>query len=283
MEKTTIGYIYSTPELAEEDKSFLKSAKKKKINLVLFNLTEELSEDEIEKRAKKCDLIFNNTAGYLALELVKTLEELKKKVIEKSEVYYYTEDKWMFFLKCRENNIPTPKTILLSSNINSIKKELEEFNQWPVILKRVNGEQGEFVEKADNTAQAIKLIEDFWYKGKERLPIIAQEFIKSPSYRVTVIGNKIIQTALKDGHGWKSTAHYAEKVDSFKVDKKLENLVNKISKIVKINICGMDFMKQGDDWLVIEVNAEPSFEFFEDDMGRVVSDVLDFLKEQARD
>jgi len=34
-------------------------------------------------------------------------------------------------------------------------------------------------------------------KRRGKLPIIAQEFIKSPSYRVTVIGNKIVQTTLK--------------------------------------------------------------------------------------
>ena len=278
----TLGYIFVSKELSIEDKLFIKTAKKKNIKLVLFNLTEKLSEEEIETKAKKCKIVFNNTAGYLAIELAKTIEELGIKVIDSSDTFYYTEDKWMFFLKCQAHNIPTPKTILLSANLTSAREELKDFNQWPVILKRVNGEQGEFVQKANDLKEALKLIKNFWDKGIERLPIIAQEFIHSPSYRVTLIGNKIVQAAAKKSHGWKSTAVYAEKVDHFKPDKELENLATKITKVCKIHICGLDFMRRGNDWLVIDINAEPSFEFFEEEHEEIVSKVLDFLKEEAQ-
>ncbi|MBU3906813.1 MAG: ATP-grasp domain-containing protein [Nanoarchaeota archaeon] len=282
MVKTTIGYIFHGLKLSDEDKDFIRLAKKKNINFLLFNLSEEISEKEIEKKAKKCDLIFNNTAGYLALELLKTFEELGVKTIDKSKVFYYTEDKWMFYLKCKEHNIPTPDTILLPVNLNAAKADLEKFNNWPVILKRVNGEQGEFVEKADNKKQAVELIKKFWENGKEKLPIIAQEFVKSPSYRLTIVDGKIVQTALKDGHGWKATAVYAEKVGKFQPDSKLIDLAKRITKISGIKICGLDFLKKGDNWLVVDINAEPSFEFFEDEMEKLIGIVLDFLKKYAK-
>ena len=50
---------------------------------------------------------------------------------------------------------------------------------------------GEYVGKAKGMGEAEELIKKFWKKGAEKLPIIAQEFVKSPSYRVTVIGNRI--------------------------------------------------------------------------------------------
>ncbi len=53
------------------------------------------------------------------------------------------------FLKCKEHNIPTVETILLPENIESAKKELKKFNKWPVILKRIEGCMGDFVERAD--------------------------------------------------------------------------------------------------------------------------------------
>ena len=236
MKKVTIGYIFDTLKPDKEEDLFIKLAKKKGINLVMFNVRDEISEEEIEEKAKECDIIFNNTAGYMGLEMLKTFEELGKKTVDSSNVYYYSEDKWMFYLKCKKDKIPTPETILLSNNARSIKKELKEFNQWPVILKRIEGEQGEFVQKADNVKEAIEVIEELWKKGNQHLPIIAQELVKSHTYRVTVIGSKIVQTALKDGHGWKATAVYANKVDKFEVDKELEKLVEKIIKMVKINI-----------------------------------------------
>ena len=140
--------------MTDEEEIFLKVSKKKNVNLILFNLAEDIDKDEIENKAKKCSLIFNNTASYYAIELVKTLEEMGKKVIDSSERYYYTEDKWIFFLKCREHGIPVPETILLSDNLFSAKDELRKFGHWPVVLKRITGEQGEFVKRADNTPQA---------------------------------------------------------------------------------------------------------------------------------
>ena len=281
MKEVTLGYIYTSSKPSVEDKLFLEVAKEKKIKLVLFNVSKEISEKETEEKIRLCDLVFNNTAGYLALELVKNIEELGKKVIDSSKTFYYTEDKWMFFLKCLEHNIPTPESILLSSNVVSARKELEKFNKWPVILKRISGEQGEFVQKADNIKEALFLIKEFWRKGIERLPIIAQEMIKSKTYRVTVIDGKIVQNVLKDGHGWKATSVYAKKVERFPVDKALEKLVKKISQLCNIKICGIDFMKKDNKWLVLEVNAEPSFEFFEEEHEKIISKVLDFLKKEA--
>jgi len=281
MQEVKIGYIFDRNKPDVEEKIFLRLAKKKNIDLIMFNVEDFFNEDKIEEQIKKCDIVFNNTAGYFALELVKTIEALGKKVIESSEVYYYTEDKWMFFLKCKEHNIPTPDTKLLSDNLNSARKELEEFNHWPIILKRVEGCQGDFVEKAENANEAISLIKKFWKKGNERLPILAQEFIKSPSYRVTTVGNKIIQTALKESHGWKSTAVYAEKLDKFDVDKSLERLVKKILKSCKLNICGIDFLKKENKWIVLEVNSAPSFQFFIEEQEKIIDQVLDFLKTKA--
>ena len=108
MKKVNIGYIFSSPFLTKEEKIFLRVGKKKNVNLIMFNLAKKLTKEELEEKAKKCDIIFNNTAGYLALEIVKMMEGLGKKVLDTSKTFYYTEDKWMFFLKCREHGIPTP-------------------------------------------------------------------------------------------------------------------------------------------------------------------------------
>lgn len=283
MEKINLGYLHENLNLSKEDQIFLELAKKKNINLILLNIANEMGEEEIEKKAEECDLIFNNTAGELAIEVSKTLEELGKTVIENSKVYYYTEDKWMFYLKCKKNKIPTPKTVLLPCKLGGVKRELLKFNNWPVILKKTSGEQGEFVEKAENTEEALNIIAKFWEKSVDRAPIIAQEFIKSKSYRITVVGDKIVQTTLKDGHGWKATAMYSEKLEHFELDEELKKLVQKIISFSKVNICGIDFMKREEEWLAVEINAEPSFELFEEDTKKIISEVLDFLKKKIED
>jgi glutathione synthase/RimK-type ligase-like ATP-grasp enzyme len=283
MKKITIGYIFYETCPRKDEKAFLKISKKKGVKLVMINAYKDLSEDELKDKIKDCDIIYNNSAENEALEIVKTIEELGKKVIETSESFYYDEEKWMFFLKSQKHKIPTPKTILLSQNFNIEKKELEKFNQWPVILKRVEGTNGNYVEKADNLKEAERIIKKFWRKGSERLPIIAQEFIKTGiCYRVTVIGGKVVQTAIKESKGWKASGISVYSKKKFKVDKQLEGIVKKINKAFKINIYGIDLFKKNGKWIVLEINSEPSFDFFLKERNRIVGLVLDFLIKKAK-
>lgn len=282
MKKVTIGYILSGRGLGEDEILCKKLAKKNNLDLIMFNTSDEIDEKEMEKKIKKCDIFYNSAAEDFAIELEKTIEELGKKVVDSSKAYYYIEDKWMLFLKCKEHQIPTPETILLLENLETVKKELKKFNQWPVILKRINGCLGEFVEKAENINESERIIKKFWKKGSdERIPIIAQEFIKSPSYRVTTIGDKIVQTALKESHGWKATGAYEKKFKKFEVDEELKKIIKKLSKVNPIKVCGIDFLKKDGKWVVLEVNSSPGFDFFNSEREKLNLELLKFLKKEA--
>jgi RimK family alpha-L-glutamate ligase len=283
MKKIVIGYVYSNRKFGGDEKSFIRVAKKKGVKLIFFNLQNKFNEGEIEEKSKECDIFFNNTSEPFTLEFIKTLEEFGKKVVDSSKIGYYIEDKWIFYLKCKQNKIPTPETILLSENLNSAKEELKSFNHWPVILKRVEGDCGNYVDKADNFTDAEKIIKHFWKKGSEKKSIIAQEFIPSFSYRVTTIGDKIVQTAIKKSHGWKCTGVYEKKCDKFKIDLKLKRIVKKLLKIVKIEVCGIDFLKKDGKWVVLEVNATPGLDFFEEERDNLVGKIIDLLLKKLKD
>jgi len=278
VKKKVIGIILCERELNKEGKMFLELAKKKDVKIVIINISDKFNLKSVKRKIKKCDIIYCSVWDDFSVELVKTIEEWGKKIYESSNSYYYTEDKWMFHVKCKENNIATPDTILLSENINNAKRELKEFGRWPVVLKRITGTMGEYVGKAKGMGEAEVLIKKFWKKGSEKLPIIAQEFVKSPSYRVTVIGNKIVQTALKRNKaGWKATGVYAKKFEHFEVDKKLERMIKKIMKFINIKICGVDMLKKDGKWLLLEVNAQPSLDFFEEEREKLTETALNLL------
>ncbi len=282
MKKVVIGYVYNEQSLGEDEKLFIKVAKKKGIELVFFNIEDELNEREIEEKAKRCKIIYNNSEDLLALELVKTFEELGKKVVETADTFYYSEDKWMFFLRCKENKIQVPETVLIPSNLKNVKQELEKFNQWPVVLKRIDKSRGRFVEKADNIEEAIAIIKKFWRKSSERIPIIAQEFVKSYCYRVFAIEGKIVQVALKEGSGWKLTGEYAKRFWRFKPDIKLKKIVKKIAKMTNTKVIGVDLLKKRNNWLALEVNSSPDFAFFASEREELIGKVLNFLKKEAQ-
>jgi RimK family alpha-L-glutamate ligase len=213
--------------------------------------------------------------------LQKTIEVLGKKVIDSSKEYYYSEDKWLFYLECEKHKIPTPETVLFLEDFSEFKKLLKEFNHWPVILKRVEGTMGEYVEKAENFEEAEKIIKHFWEKGSQKMPVIAQRFIQSPSYRVTVIDKKIVQTALKTSNGWKATGVYAKRIKRFKVNNSLRQIVDKIVNVFDINICGIDFLKENGKWIALEINSGPAFDFFECERVNLIDKTLNFLRREA--
>ncbi len=281
MKKPVVGFLYDG-NIDKETKIFIKLAKKKNINLILFNIFKKIDWESFNKKIKQCSLIYNNTGEPFVIEVLKTIEELGKTVIDKSSLYYDTEDKWMFYIKCKKHNIPTLSTILLSENINIAQKELKEWRKWPIVLKRINGTMGEYVDKADNIKQAVKIINRFWKKSSEKLPIIAQEFVSSPSYRATIIDKKVVQTAIKKGRSWKATGVYEKDFEKFTIDSELEKILKKITQVMKINICGVDLLKKDGKWLVLEVNCEPGFDFFKEDQERLVGLTLNYLKKECK-
>jgi RimK family alpha-L-glutamate ligase len=278
VKKKTIGIISCTREIEKEGKTFLELAKKKDVNLILINISEKFDINSFKRKVKKCDVIYCSVWDDFSIELTKTLEEWGKKIFETSDSYYSTEDKWIFYVRCKKNNLPVPDTILLSENMTNARRELKNFGRWPVVLKRISGTRGEYVEKAKSIGEAELIIKKFWKKGSEKLPIIAQEFIKSPSYRVTVIGNKIVQTALKRNNaGWKATGVYAKKFEPFEIDKKLERIIKKTLKILDIKICGIDLLKKEGKWVLLEVNGQPSLDFFEEERVKLTEATLNLL------
>jgi glutathione synthase/RimK-type ligase-like ATP-grasp enzyme len=97
---------------------------------------------------------------------------------------------------------------------------------------------------------------------------------------VLTIGKDIAQTVLKkrNGSSWKATGVYGNSFSKFRIDHKLKKIVKKLIKVSKIDVCGMDFARREDKWLVIEVNPEPAFDFFEDERRNLVKKVLLYLK-----
>jgi len=283
MKKVVIGYIYSNKRLSKDERLFLKEAEKRNIQLATINLLEEFDLNKIKEKLKDCKYVFNNSAEEFAFEVVKTLEEFGKIVIDSSMTYYYDEDKWMFFLKCKKFKIPTPNTILLSENINLAKEEIRKFNNWPVILKRIQGSNGEFVARAKNLNDAEKIIKKFWKKGSEKLPIIAQEFIESSCYRIMTLDGKVVQTAVKESRMWKKmyVPSNDRKVKRIKIDKELKEIIQKIMNAFKITICGIDLFKKDGKWLVCEINSSPGLDFLRNERRKLVGKILDYLKKKS--
>lgn len=278
MRKVTIGLIRNTRSKDRERSKFEKAAKKIGVELVVFNVAEKIDLDRLRSRAASCEIILNDEVDYISTELAKTLECLGHWVSEKTSTFYYTEDKWLQYVKCVKHNVPVPKTVLLPTDLVSAKQQLKDFNQWPIVLKRIFGFAGMYVDRANSAPEAIEIIRKFWKKGEKLCPIIAQEFVNSDSYRVVTIGGKVVQTAVKKSIGWKQTGCSAVRFWKFKVDAELQTIIDELQKITDLAVCGYDFAKHHGKWVLIEINALPSYRLYNTEYDMLIEHVLKYHK-----
>ncbi|MFZ5955118.1 MAG: ATP-grasp domain-containing protein [Nanoarchaeota archaeon] len=279
MEKKVLGYILDGSP-GNDEKIFEKIAKEKNIDLIFLNAKNDFEDKKIEEKIKKCDLIFNNSGERIIVEIEKTAEELGVKVIDSPKNGYFLDDKWTFFLECKKHNIPTPETVLLLDDIKLIEKELKLFNKWPVILKILDGCCGEFVVRAKDLKEAVEKIKEIWKKRGGRVPIIAQEFINGECYRVTIVGDEIVQAAQKMAKGWKKTSVYEKNPKKVHIKEDLEKVVKRFMKFNKIKVCGIDLLKKDDNWFLLEANSVPCFNFIADEKEKLIRKVFELLKKE---
>lgn len=286
MNKPSLGII-CTPRLNSTERNLFPLLKKK-FNLVLFPIDNDIDYANLKRQSQNLKVILN-TAGdmpntYDALEIVKTFEGLGKHVIDSSKSFYYREDKWLFYQTCVKNHLPTPVTFYIPRNINISKSKLKHIlEDGPVVFKGAFSDTGRAVKRALNYKEALKVIKEL-RKKINIMPIVAQRYVPhgKVSYRVTIVGNKIIQGVIKYGKTWKEGKLFwkNEKYRLFDVNKDLKKLCLKTAKIFGLEWCGIDMLKdEAGNWFLAEINSCPSMDFVLKDMKRSNMLLVNYLFE----
>lgn len=285
----SIGFIYYKAFYDNLDKLLVKMLSKKKLNVIHLPVEEQIDLETIKSKTKNCKIIFNDaiwgSVTFEGIELSKTLEELGKKVVNSSHSFFYQEDKWMFYLKCLEHKIPTPKTYIIPKELRYNSKYIKDIlkKHKAIVLKSVFSDNGDCVERVSNFLM-------FKYKLNKILkkdpitPTIAQECIlnQKRSYRVTLINHRIQQAVVKIGKSWKQVGdgdkEYFRKI---KVNNTLRKLCERASLAFGMKVCGLDLVYNG-KWYVIETNGCPAMDFIGSDIPRLTKILANYLYSECK-
>lgn len=281
-QKPKVGYVVDKRYYDEGDKILIDLLNKRAEVVPVF-LGSKLDMNQVIGDTKDCKVIYNNAtcnqSTFEGLEISKTLEEQGKKVINSSHSFYYEEDKWMFYLKCLEHQLSTPETHLISKNAShSISRVKDLLKSGPVILKAVFSERGKCVFKVDDYKSFIDSVEHIISKNPTS-PIIAQKYIpnNNRSYRVTLIGNKVHQSVTKIGRSWKQTGMRYEQIRLVSLPIKVKLMCEKATRVLGMNICGLDLIENEGKWYLIEANSCPCWDFIYRDEKKLLKYVSDYL------
>lgn len=178
------------------------------------------------------------------------------------------DDKMITHIELANNGIPMPKTLagLLCYTKGapiqeSSVKAVEELG-FPLIAKECYGSLGQEVYLVRNENELIQTMERLQF-----VPHLFQEFIDS-SYgkdvRVIVVGHKVVGGMLRQSKDdFKSNIAGGGSGTVFPVTKEMEEIAIKISNVLDLDYCGIDFLFGEKGPIVCEVNSNAFFYEFE--------------------
>ena len=223
-----------------------------------------------------------SATNYFAHAVIRHFEHLGVLVLNSGHSINIAQDKLATSQILTLNHIPVPKTILAKSPVNL--KVIESEFDYPIILKTVSGSYGKGVFLCENRSK-LKDVLDLMEESKDpQVNVILQEFVKSSKgrdIRVIVIGGRVYGAMLRTAKRGYYKANYSAgaNVSAFKLNKRIEWLALESTRVLNLDVAGVDILFDGKNYKVCEVNSAPGFEGFEKATGLdVPKAILEYVK-----
>lgn len=219
--------------------------------------------------------------NYFGLALIRHLERLGVKTFNSSQSIETVKDKMYTLQILAEHNLPVPKTMLIRSkvDVDLVDKHLG----FPVVVKTIAGSQGCGVFLAETRNKFIDLIEMI-SAYKEDATMILQEFVETSrgiDLRVITIGGRAV-AAMKRYSGsdsFKANFSRGGLVEPYEITPEIEWLALETSRILNLDIAGIDLLFDGDLYKICEANSSPGFEGLESCCNvNIPEEIYNFLR-----
>lgn len=202
---------------------------------------------------------------YFALAVIRHLERLGVYSVNSSHSIDTVKDKLFTLQILAESNLPIPKTILVKFPIDA--KIVEQQLKFPVIVKTLSGSQGSgvFLSTDSNTFNDLMQLIQATNKTAN---IVIQEFIttsRGKDLRVLTVGGRVVSAMVRTAKDGSFKANYSlgGGVEKYEITQEIEWLVLEISRILNLDIAGVDLLFDENGFKICEVNSSPGFEGME--------------------
>ena len=221
----------------------------------------------------------------------KKMEDLGFPCVNSYDSVIICEDKLQTTRKLQLNNIPVPKTSLISSEADIDKAVEEVGGKYPVVCKFLSGTKGIGVFMIDSRPSLVSTLQALWYlaPGTE---IVLQERIEAEyDLRIHVIAEsdsmsgreyKVIAAMkrIKIKGDFRTNFSLGGDTETVELPESIEKIAIESAKATGCLWCGVDIIvdKGTENPYVLEVNASPGTTGIEKTTGIPVTDiVVDFL------
>ncbi|WNJ16729.1 RimK family alpha-L-glutamate ligase [Pontibacter sp. G13] len=202
---------------------------------------------------------------YFALAVIRHLERLGIQCFNNSLNIDIVKDKLYTHQILAENNLPVPKTMLVKFpvNINLVEKQIG----YPIVVKTLSGSQGKGVFLANDRKAFVDLMQMVEITNA-RVNIILQEFIQTShgkDLRVFTIGGRAVAAMKRESatEDFKANFSAGGSVSNYELTPEIEWLAVESSRILGLEIAGVDLLFDEDHFKICEVNSSPGFQGLE--------------------
>ena len=216
--------------------------------------------------------------------LLKQFEQLDIYTANSSEGIRQSRNKLLAAQILGRNNVPIPKTAYVR-NINDVEQAIDLVGGLPVVIKVSEGTQGRGVYLRHLYKDAIGLVSALLDLDHE---VLIQEYIHEShgtDIRALVVGDKVVACMRRRARGkeFRSNFHLNGTVEAVDLPPEYEEIALRASRVLGLNIAGVDLLEGKNGPLVLEINSSPGLEGIEMASGvNVAEKIIDFLEEDAQ-
>jgi ribosomal protein S6--L-glutamate ligase len=191
--------------------------------------------------------------------MVSSLQDIGFLVVNDLDSMLVCDNKMSNALMMERNNIPIPKTSIIS-NEQSIEDAHKRIGgKFPVIIKTLKGTQGVGVMKVDSESSLKGVCQSLW---KYDADLLIQEFKEMKSdIRTLVIGGKILASAERireeSNKDFRNNVHLGARTEPYNLSKNEINVIKAAARASGAMYCGVDHAMVDGKPYILEVNGSP--------------------------
>lgn len=214
-----------------------------------------------------------------ALAVVHQFELMGIPVINGSRAIARARDKLLSLQALVEHGVRVPRTVV-ARNPSHLRQSLAEVGGPPVVLKLMQGTHGVGVMLAETEQAVESVLDTLWSLGQN---ILIQEFVaesRGRDLRALVVGDRVVAAMRREAKlgDFRSNIHRGGTGTRVHLPPSYEAVALQATRVLGLDVAGVDMLEATDGPKVIEINASPGFEGLE---AATEVDVASLLVERA--
>ena len=200
--------------------------------------------------------------GFYNLSVLRQLERLNVLTLPNSAAIESSKDKFYSNQILAQAGLPIPKTMLARFPVS--EDLIESQIGFPCVIKVVTGSHGAGVYLCE-TQKQFQDLQELIASLDSKNSMIIQEYVKESAGRdLRLIG--AIERTSTDGN-FRANISRGGEGKAFPLDEEMEMLALQVSRVLDLDICGVDLLFSDDGYKICEANSAPGFQGFEQATG----------------